>query len=98
MPYYTYIATNSGKTTLYTGVTGDLSLRAFQHANKVTAGFTSRYNVNRIVWYDIFDNPYDAIAAEKRIKGWRREKKLELIKSKNPKFLDLLNEDAEDPS
>jgi putative endonuclease len=93
MSYYTYIATNSGKTVLYTGVTNNLSKRIFQHANKVTDGFTSRYNVNRVVWYDVFENIYNAIAAEKKIKGWSRAKKIDLIKSVNPDLSNLLNQE-----
>ena len=88
--YYIYIATNVHNTVLYTGVTNNLERRMHEHTNKLTYGFTSKYNVNKLVWYEEFSSPQEAIAAEKRIKGWRREKKLQLIKDINHDFLDLL--------
>ena len=62
----------------------------YQHKNKLVEGFTSRYNVNKLIFYEVFNNPSEAIAAEKKIKGWTREKKLELIKKSNPDFKDVL--------
>ena len=87
--YYVYIATNKFNTVLYTGVTNNLERRAFEHKNKIISGFTSKYNVSRIVYYDIFPDPESAISAEKKIKGWLRSKKLALIKKSNPNFDDL---------
>jgi putative endonuclease len=92
--YFVYIATNFHNTVLYTGVTNNLERRMSEHRNKIAPGFTSKYNVNKLVWYEMLSNPYDAIAAEKKIKGWRREKKLVLIREANPKFDDLLNQDS----
>jgi putative endonuclease len=87
--YYTYIATNKYNFVFYTGVTDALTRRMYEHKNKLISGFTSKYNINKLVWYEIFKSPEEAIMAEKRIKGWKREKKLELIKEINPKFEDL---------
>lgn len=61
----------------------------FEHKNKIVKGFTEKYNVDKLVFYDTFDNPQEAIEAEKKIKGWLRIKKINLIKSKNPEFKDL---------
>lgn len=93
--YYAYIATNPGNTVLYTGITNNLARRIYEHTNKLNPGFTSKYNVCKLIWYEEFSNPYDAIAAEKRIKGWRRGKKLELIKAMNPRFEDLLRDSSQ---
>ncbi len=87
--YFTYIATNFHNTVLYTGVTDNLERRMYEHRNKTTPGFTSKYNVNKLIWYEEFSEPVDAISAEKKIKGWTRKKKLYLIKSLNPEFKDL---------
>jgi len=91
--YYVYIATNFHNTVLYTGITNNLERRMYEHANKITYGFTSRYNVNKLIWYEEFPNPEEAIAAEKKIKGWRRDKKIILIKKSNPNFVDCLLQD-----
>ena len=88
--YFVYIATNKRNTVLYTGVTGDIERRAYEHRNKLVKGFTAKYNVDKIVYYEEFYSPREAIAAEKRIKGWNRERKINLIKKDNPEFKDLL--------
>jgi len=90
--YLTYIATNKMNTVLYTGITNSLERRMFEHKNKLIPGFTSKYNVNKLIWYENFNSPEEAIAAEKKIKGWTRAKKLNLIRSINPNFNDLLAE------
>ena len=77
--------------TLYTGVTNNLERRMWEHKNKVADGFTTRYHINKLIYYEEFKNIDDAIYAEKRIKGWTRKKKMDLIKSINPEFKDLLN-------
>jgi len=87
--YYIYIATNKSNT-LYTGVTNDLRRRMYEHKNKLVKGFTSKYNIDKLVFYEIFNSPNEAISAEKKIKGWDRKKKIELIKTKNPKFEKLI--------
>ena len=94
--YYTYIATNKNNTTLYTGVTNNLERRSFEHKNKLVKGFTSKYNICKIVWYDVFDSPSEAIYAEKKIKGWTRAKKINLITSANQDFQDLDPSQAQD--
>jgi len=77
---------------LYTGVTGNLPRRVFEHKNKLSPGFTSRYNLTRLVYYEMFVYPSAAIAREKEIKGWRRSKKIALIESMNPRWHDLAAE------
>jgi putative endonuclease len=86
--YYVYILTNRSKT-LYTGVTGNLEKRAFEHKNGITPGFTSRYKIDRLVYFERFGDIGDAIAREKQIKGLTRLKKMALIVSMNPEWKDL---------
>lgn len=76
-------------TTLYTGVTNDIQERVYQHKNKLTKGFTSKYNINKLVYYEEFDYIDEAIVREKQIKSGSRKKKVELIESKNQKWEDL---------
>ena len=91
--FYVYIMTNGPKpAVLYTGVTGNLVRRVWQHKNKLVPGFTSRYNLTRLVYYEQFVYPDAAIAREKEIKGWSRVKKLRLIESMNPAWDDLAEE------
>ncbi|MDO8752148.1 MAG: GIY-YIG nuclease family protein [Candidatus Wolfebacteria bacterium] len=92
--YYVCIATNKHNTVLYTGVTNNLERRMWEHANKQVPGFTTKYNVNKLIYYDVFPNPENAIAAEKKIKGWTRAKKLTLIKEANPSFSDLAGDSS----
>ena len=82
--------TNSPRgTVLYIGVTGDIRRRAWQHKNKLVAGFTKRYNLTQLAYYETFYYPDAAIAREKELKGWCRSKKIALINSTNPKWEDL---------
>ncbi len=90
--YYVYIATNKWDSVFYTGVTNNLERRMYEHCNKLATGFSSDYNINKLVFYDSFSAPLAAIAAEKKIKGWLRARKIALIKEKNPLFKDLLSE------
>jgi putative endonuclease len=87
--YCVYIATNLRNTVFYTGVTSNLIGRIWQHKNKAIKGFTEKYNICKLVYYENFNTPSDAISAEKKIKGWTRKKKIDLIKSKNPELKDL---------
>ena len=88
--FYVYIITNRPRShVLYTGVTGNLSRRVFEHKNKLVPGFTSRYNLTRLVYYEQFVYPDAAINREKEVKGWRRSKKVHLIESMNPHWHDL---------
>jgi putative endonuclease len=86
--YYVYILT-SDSGTLYTGITNSIFHRVLQHRGKETPGFTSKYDVNRLVYCEAFSDVAIAIRREKEIKGWTRKKKIALIESKNPKWEDL---------
>ena len=88
--YYVYIATNQRHTVLYIGITNNLNRRIYEHKNKLIKGFTNKYNIDKLVWYQEFSNPNEAIRIEKKLKGWKRNRKIDLIKSKNPEFKDLL--------
>ena len=89
--YYVYIMTNLSKT-LYTGVTNNLARRVYEHKNKLIEGFTKKYNITRLVYFEVFNNIEDAIRREKQIKGWVRKKKIALIESINPEWKDLFEE------
>ena len=86
---YVYIMTNAAHTVLYTGVTSDLVKRIYQHREKLAEGFTKRYNVTKLVWYEVADSIESAILREKQIKAGSRQKKIMLIKTMNPGFKDL---------
>ena len=86
--YCTYIMASRSHT-LYIGVTGDLHKRVFQHKWKEHDGFTARYNCDRLVWFERYQDVHKAIAREKELKGWRRSKKTALIESANPGWIDL---------
>ncbi len=81
--------TNKWNTTLYTGISSRLSGRVFDHKNKVVRGFTSTYNLNKLVYFEVFDTPEGAITREKQIKAGSRKKKIDLINTKNPDWKDL---------
>ena len=86
--YYVYIlSSNTG--TLYIGVTNSLERRIFEHKNKLIEGFTKKYNIDRLIYYEEFLDVNEAIRREKELKGWLRRKKLALVWTKNPKFIDL---------
>ena len=87
--YYVYIATNQRNTVLYTGVTNNITRRMYEHKNKLISGFTKKYNVNKLIFCEEFSDPVTAINNEKKIKGWLRKKKIDLIKKGNPDFRDL---------
>jgi putative endonuclease len=86
--YYVYIMTNRSKT-LYTGVTNDLTRRVYKHKNKMIDGFTKKYNITKLVYFEETNDILSAITREKQIKGWLRSKKIALIGSVNPKWEDL---------
>lgn len=87
--YAIYILMNKMKTDSYIGVTNNLIGRIWEHKNKINDGFTKRYNVDRLVYFEIYDSPSAAINREKQIKGWLKKKKLQLIETLNPYYLDL---------
>lgn len=97
--YFIYILTNENKTVLYTGITSNLGKRLLEHRSKSKSekSFTGRYSVCRLLYYERFGNISDALAREKEIKGWRREKKERLIKTTNPYWRFLDEEAFKDP-
>jgi len=90
--YYVYIMTNKRKNVLYTGITSNLEWRVYQHKHKLVKGFTSKYNINQLIYYEEYESSYEAIYREKQIKKWRREKKEALVRSLNPTWNDLSEE------
>ncbi|PIR73268.1 MAG: GIY-YIG nuclease [Candidatus Moranbacteria bacterium CG10_big_fil_rev_8_21_14_0_10_35_21] len=95
--YCVYINTNKNNTTLYIGVTNNLPRRMYEHKNKITKGFTAKYNVNKLVYFEQTENILSAIQREKQLKNWHREWKINLINSINPKLEDLNKSLLEDP-
>ncbi len=87
--YYVYIITNKRNTVLYTGVTNDLKKRVHQHKTKLIDGFTKKYNISKLVYYEVFSDIYNAITREKQIKGGSRKRKIDLINSINSNWSDL---------
>jgi len=87
--FYVYIMTNKLNTVLYTGITSDLIRRTYEHRNKLIEGFTKRYNITKLVYYEIFNDPENAILREKQIKAGSRQKKVELINNMNEQWIDL---------
>jgi len=87
--FYVYMMTNCSRVVLYTGVTNSLMRRVWQHQNGEIEGFTKTYKTSRLIYYERFNDPRDAIAREKEIKGWRRAKKNALVETKNAEWADL---------
>jgi putative endonuclease len=87
--FYVYIMTNRNFGVLYIGVTNNIVRRVYEHRHKVYPGFTSRYNLKRLVYYEHFEGPGSAIAREKQLKGWLRSEKIALIVALNPEWNDL---------
>jgi len=87
--FYVYILASKQNGTLYTGVTSDLVKRIYEHKNNLVDGFTKKYNVHKLVWYEIHETAETAILKEKQIKKWKREWKLKLIEEHNPEWRDL---------
>ena len=87
--YYVYILTNKRNNVFYVGVTSTLQHRVWEHKNKVHAGFTAKYNINKLVYYEEYQYVEDAIYREKQLKKWRRQWKVDLIKKSNPYWNDL---------
>ena len=84
--YYVYILTNTNNTVLYIGVSNNISRRIFEHNNKLNKGFTSKYNVNKLVYCETFNSIEEAITREKQLKHWKREWKIKLIENSNPNW------------
>lgn len=89
--FYIYILTNYNETTFYIGVTNDIVRRLSEHKNKMQEGFSARYNLNKLVYYEQTPSIESAILREKQLKQWHRDWKINLIKSVNPEFRDLSN-------
>ena len=87
--FYVYLLASRKQGTLYLGVTNDLIRRVYQHRSKTLPGFTSRYDIDRLVWYECYDDPIAAITREKEIKKWHRAWKIETIEKDNPDWKDL---------
>ena len=87
--YYVYMLASKKYGTLYIGVTGDLAKRVWEHKNNVVEGFTKKYNVHRLVYYEITSDVESAIIKEKQMKKWNRQWKIELIEKNNPEWKDL---------
>ena len=92
MSFYVYMLASRKNGTLYIGVTRDLVHRVFEHKSKFVAGFTTKYGVDQLVWYEVYDDPTSAIAREKELKKWRRAWKIRLIEEMNPAWKDLYDE------
>jgi len=89
--YYIYIMTNKYNTVLYTGVTNDLRRRVSEHRENLAAGFTSKYHVHKLVYYEATEDIHAAIAREKQIKGGSRQRKMDLVSSMNKDWADLFD-------
>jgi putative endonuclease len=87
--YYVYIICSKRNGTLYTGITSDIIKRIYEHKNNLVEGFSQKYNVHRLVWYEIHETAETAISREKQIKAWKRQWKLRLIEKDNPEWNDL---------
>jgi putative endonuclease len=90
--YYVYIISNFNNKVLYIGVTNDLKRRIYEHKNKLIKGFTSKYNINKLVFFEQFNNINEAIQREKQMKKWNRKWKDELIEKVNPEWKELYDE------
>jgi putative endonuclease len=89
MTYYVYLLASRKYGTLYIGVTNDLIRRVYEHRSKVVDGFTRRYDVDKLVWFEVYDDVLSAIAREKELEKWRRDWKIRLIEEQNPNWMDL---------
>lgn len=87
--FYVYMMASQKHGTLYLGVTNDLVRRVHEHKSKIVPGFTKQYNVDHLVWFEVYDDPSNAITREKELKKWRRDWKVRLIEEENPDWFDL---------
>ena len=95
--YWVYSLADKRSTSLYIGITNNISRRLHQHRYGEVDGFTKRYHLNRLIWLEHFRNVNDAIACEKKLKGWRRSRKIALIEQTNPRWLDLSDDWEQQP-
>ena len=89
MSYYVHLLASRKDGAIYIGVTNDLVRRVYEHRIKAVSGFTSKYNITQLVWFEIYDDPISAITREKELKKWKRGWKVQLIEAQNPQWLDL---------
>ncbi|MBA2399142.1 MAG: GIY-YIG nuclease family protein [Bradyrhizobium sp.] len=89
MAYYVYILASRKDGAIYVGVTNDIVRRVYEHRIKAVPGFTSKYNITQLVWFEIYDDPTSAISREKELKKWKRSWKTQLIEAQNPRWEDL---------
>ena len=89
MAYYVYILASRRDGVIYIGVTNDMVRRVYEHRIKAVPGLTSKYNITRLVWFEIYDDPISAISREKELKKWKRSWKVQLIEKDNPEWNDL---------
>jgi len=89
MSYFVYILASRKDGAIYIGVTNDIVRRVYDHRTKAVPGFTSKYNITRLVWFEIYDDPISAISREKELKKWRRAWKVQLMEAQNPDWNDL---------
>jgi putative endonuclease len=89
MAFYVYLLASGKHGTLYLGVTRDIVRRVYEHKSKAVNGFSKRYDVDRLVWFELHDDPSAAIVREKQLKKWRRDWKIRLIEESNPEWIDL---------
>jgi len=87
--FYVYLLASKKHGTLYVGMTNDIVRRGYEHRSKAVQGFTKRYGVNQLVWFEIYEDAISAIVREKELKKWRRAWKIRLIEESNPDWLDL---------
>jgi len=90
--YYVYIVTNKNNHVIYIGVTGNLEGRIHEHRERLIEGFTKQYQATKLIYYEDYPDPLSAITREKQLKGWRREKKINLIQKQNPRWHDLFDQ------
>ena len=89
--YYVYILTNQNNNVFYIGSTSDLQKRIYEHKNKVFDGFSKKYNTIKLIYFEVYDDPYLMVSRERQLKNWHRSWKINLIKENNPDFKDLYN-------
>ncbi len=89
MAYYVYFLASRKDGAIYVGITNDLVRRTYEHRTKAVPGFTYKYNVTRLVWFEIYEDPISAISREKELKKWKRSWKIQLIEAQNPQWNDL---------
>ncbi|MGT2501886.1 GIY-YIG nuclease family protein [Bradyrhizobium guangxiense] len=89
MAFYVYILASRRDGAIYVGITNDLVRRVYEHRIKAVPGFTTKYNITRLVWFEIYDDPVSAISREKELKKWKRAWKVQLIEKDNPNWDDL---------